>query len=311
MAKAKQTTKQQEHSDEPRPRRRAAERLADVTRLLERNRRSIARARKDFDIAIRKGQAERASAAKARIAKYRRLIAAKASVEAKYAVIAGLDPLGARVVEKARAAKPKPVAEPEPPKPKRKGKPAMPPTTPRPIIAAEPVPVRVPAPWAFGHVDQAEMRVTSSILGLWKRGGITSEQLRAAGWVRSIIEAAGASGVSGIDYSAIKVDTSTKAGAPMMDAVVSARDAHAAVCAALGKDLYTVVYRIAYSGCTIVQVASTWPDATVTDGQVDRRTLDHIARCLRDGLRRVAEDFCSGIDPNRQVAPNKRAGGTA
>lgn len=281
----------------------AAERLDEIRRLLEHNRRSMATARQDFDTATRKGQAERASAAKVRIAKYRRLIAAKTTVEAKYAAIASLDPLGARVVEKAHRAKPAPKTEdPAAVKPKRKGKsmPAQAAPQPRAITAAEPVAVRVPAPWAFGHVDQAEMRVTPSIRQLANRGDLDSRQVRAAGWVRSVIEAASASGVSGIDYSAIKVDTSTKGGAPVMDTVVSAMATHRAVCAALGPIGYRVVRAIAYDGRTAAEVAAAWPTAIVTDGCADRRTRDFIGRTFRESMTIIAEQFCSGIDPNGQ-----------
>lgn len=171
------------------------------------------------------------------------------------------------------------------------------PTTPRPIIAAEPVAVRVPAPWAFGHVDQAEMRVTPSIRQLANRGDLDSRQVRAAGWVRSVIEAASASGVSGIDYSAIKVDTSTKGGAPAMDAVVAGREAHVAVALRLGSIGYHVVRAVAFTGLTLAEVAASWPTATVTGGSADKATRDFIGRTFRESLLIIADEFCSAIDP--------------
>jgi hypothetical protein len=157
-------------------------------------------------------------------------------------------------------------------------------------------PVSVPAAWATGRTDDALMRVPPSLQRMARRGEIGPAEIKAAGYVHSVIEAAEAGGLAGIDFRRIRVDTSRTAKAPSADSVLGAMALHQQLAATLGERPYAIVRAVCYEGWSVMDVAIAWPSATLGNGGVDDNTRKFIGRTLREALGLVHDRFCRPIN---------------
>jgi len=279
----------------------ATERAAAAKKLVDRHSAAVQRARVDLAKAEAAGDDAAIAEARAKVAKATRWRLAARERVARYAPIATLDGIGARVEAKAAAAAPiARAADEAAAKAERQRERAK---APKPISSASIV-VMVPSPWSK-NLDSAEMRVSNPIKQLARRGDIDKRQARAAAWFRSVVEAAEAGGVGCIDYSAIRVDTSTRGGAPIMDDVLSAMEDHKRAAQALGLIGYRIVRAVVYEGRTCAEVSATWPTATVVNGSPDRQTREFIGRALREGLSLLDREFCQPLDPTRNYVERR------